>query len=746
MMMNSGNWDNNAMSYAMVETLPDDVSTQIAHPSRYPRGQKTGGSMRVVKPNSANNSPRSSMGRRRTVVADGQYRRRVAIIDQNISSASNGFFSNDGLQVPTRSNRPASWHPSSQQTHQPLCQPSYTTPMYDFNNQFQFMDVPPTPMVYSGYTSPASTFSPLSMPYNGYYQHQFSFQHVPAPCNQTPVYAIDQMPMMEQQTEIYTQFPMTNIDPTMSSNTEWGNFATSGFGGSTAPPTPENFLPIQHPEPLFPSEDSIPYQSLSDTESVGEDLIGVGLYDKPDVMKFSDLDPQLDNYRSLMMPQLIGSGYRRTESTGKGLKLEETWNPPESDEDDDDDDDEQDAEAEDEEEPTKTLESSNVQCADDSKPKNESHLAEASQGDTQYGGSASAREEPQSLASNSIPESPNEDPRNLTAYSSFPPPSKITVSLQPIFAHVKTSIMVQYVITPWRNPSELLRVRDQLYSGSSPGRPGSDEDRRQAVAQVSVWMQRGNCPHLVESTAILMAAVLNDIPGNASYCVRAAYAAAFCRFVTGLLDSHQIKRKKMSMYSIANSIGLPATYVELRHQATHEELPSLSKLRIATQKALRWIWDYYWVTLSIKVAPSGAGGQCKAWVLNSVGEGDDKKCEGLDEALSKFGEEELIKAVVELQATARDTNVLLKCLDLHQRILDGGLNTTGEDDDSHLDLSDSNLEDIQKQMLAMAKELDETPKEPPIYVDDDIQVLDDSKSQGWMLWQGPWVPKPIGVV
>jgi ribosomal biogenesis protein LAS1 len=55
------------------------------------------------------------------------------------------------------------------------------------------------------------------------------------------------------------------------------------------------------------------------------------------------------------------------------------------------------------------------------------------------------------------------------------------------------------------------------------------EEKRHAVARVSVWMQRGNCPHLVESTAILTAAVLNDVPGNSTYCVRAAYAAAFCR-------------------------------------------------------------------------------------------------------------------------------------------------------------------------------------------------------------------------
>lgn len=87
--------------------------------------------------------------------------------------------------------------------------------------------------------------------------------------------------------------------------------------------------------------------------------------------------------------------------------------------------------------------------------------------------------------------------------------------------------MVQYVITPWRNHGELLRLRQQLYSGS--GKRVNDSSRRHAVAQVSVWMQRGNCPHLVESTAILTSAVLNDVPGNSAYCVRAAYSAAFCR-------------------------------------------------------------------------------------------------------------------------------------------------------------------------------------------------------------------------
>jgi hypothetical protein len=62
---------------------------------------------------------------------------------------------------------------------------------------------------------------------------------------------------------------------------------------------------------------------------------------------------------------------------------------------------------------------------------------------------------------------------------------------------------------------------------------------RQAVARVSMWMQRGNCPHMVESTALLTAAMLSDedadmavdSAASAAYATRAAYSAAFSRYV-----------------------------------------------------------------------------------------------------------------------------------------------------------------------------------------------------------------------
>lgn len=142
--------------------------------------------------------------------------------------------------------------------------------------------------------------------------------------------------------------------------------------------------------------------------------------------------------------------------------------------------------------------------------------------------------------------------------------------------------MVQYVVTPWRNHKELISVREHLYPGG--GQPPSsssstsgdlsdslpwsavyaaassttasvsraEADQRLAVGRVQMWAHRGNCPHLVESTGLLVAVVLDDVdqsrrrrsgrrPASSSsysslslsdFAVRAAYATAFSRYVS----------------------------------------------------------------------------------------------------------------------------------------------------------------------------------------------------------------------
>lgn len=57
------------------------------------------------------------------------------------------------------------------------------------------------------------------------------------------------------------------------------------------------------------------------------------------------------------------------------------------------------------------------------------------------------------------------------------------------------------------------------------------------------------------------------------------------------------------MYDIALEIDMPASFVELRHEATHEELPSLQRLTGITTQALQWLWQRYWQRLDVPTPP-----------------------------------------------------------------------------------------------------------------------------------------------
>ncbi|GKU01746.1 unnamed protein product [Fusarium langsethiae] len=313
--------------------------------------------------------------------------------------------------------------------------------------------------------------------------------------------------------------------------------------------------------------------------------------------------------------------------------------------------------------------------------------------------------------------------------------------------------MVQYVFTPWRDRYELLLVREQMYTGITTNAqdpkqklqqgvsgPSGSEDmqihqevdnketrarQHQAVARVSMWMQRGNCPHLIESTALLMAAMLSDREAatrenaaSSAYAIRAAYSAAFSRFVTGLLDSHQDKQHKQSMYSVADTIGLPATFVELRHQCTHEQLPSLAKLRTAARKALLWIWDYHWKQLD-----EDSSDPCRMAILRYLGEGDETKLRTIIDEFERWPKERLLKTIQEVRGSLPGNQVFLKCAQLTQCL------KTAEEEKRATEPGalDTKMKDHQVDAVNVVEEEE----------DDDF---------GWSQFQGPWKPKPIGIV
>ncbi|OBS18401.1 hypothetical protein FPOA_10128 [Fusarium poae] len=321
----------------------DDYTQQMACPqttrrfSRGSNGQRSGGNaMRVAKPSSANNSPRSSslMARRKTLMSDGNSQRRQQQIMEQLSS----FCDIQSQQPYQRSSRPVSWHPSSYgqastQQQMPALASSYS-PVGQQDPYGNCSHYSPMMSSTSCGTSPLA-FSHLPLPYQSAdmpynpYQGTCISQHSPARSFATDACSV----------------PATSApaETAYSNGWDWNNFIMHGFG-STTPPTPETLPQSQSSQPAV-SED-IQYQALDDaSEEEGEILVGMGLYDVPE--KFNE-DPQLNNYRSTVS-SLLGSSFRSYEPSGKGLKLEETWEPPKSDDEDDDDDDDEEEEEEDEE-------------------------------------------------------------------------------------------------------------------------------------------------------------------------------------------------------------------------------------------------------------------------------------------------------------------------------------------------------------------------------------------------------------
>ncbi|KAL1924814.1 uncharacterized protein VTP21DRAFT_4468 [Calcarisporiella thermophila] len=143
-------------------------------------------------------------------------------------------------------------------------------------------------------------------------------------------------------------------------------------------------------------------------------------------------------------------------------------------------------------------------------------------------------------------------------------------------------------IVPWISADEHLQVYDWLYA-SDP------HLRALGVKRVRMWASRGKVPHAVDSTATFVELQLKDRErGCSALELRLMYSMAFVRFVNGLVDPLQKRAFAQSISSIADRLRLPHWFVELRHAATHEHMPSLEVLRNATHKALLWIQDNYW--------------------------------------------------------------------------------------------------------------------------------------------------------
>lgn len=274
------------------------------------------------------------------------------------------------------------------------------------------------------------------------------------------------------------------------------------------------------------------------------------------------------------------------------------------------------------------------------------------------------------------------------------------------------------------------------------------------------------------------------------------------RFVTGLLDGHQDKARKLSMYGIAKTIGLPAAFVELRHQGTHEPMPSLAQLRPAAARALVWIWEYYWKNLpegnedeekdavvGSDEAKARAGADVGArrrgeeekragqattrgaleermcrnalvgYLQRQEGEvGEDAAREGLMRQLERWDDALAMRILVEIGDSARDRGVLLRSVKLSSAILSRPAGSAAEGQQAGKVKGEEDTEEEEELRRQLYRARDEVESGEGRSVrgggkvtgkrkkDGEDGGAEERKRSGWYRWEGPWTTRPIGVL
>ncbi|KAL3035631.1 hypothetical protein AAZX31_02G262200 [Glycine max] len=163
-------------------------------------------------------------------------------------------------------------------------------------------------------------------------------------------------------------------------------------------------------------------------------------------------------------------------------------------------------------------------------------------------------------------------------------------------------------LVPWLNWDEWLFVKHALFSDS----PHSVSS---ALKRISAWRSRGSLPVLIEVTASIIEIQLKDPffrqdeSNDASLSeemLAMLYCMAIMRLVNGVVEKTR-KKEVTSIAVAADAIGIPRMLIDIRHEGSHRELPSLKIVRSASVKALDWLKSYYWEPQSKAIPFHGEG-------------------------------------------------------------------------------------------------------------------------------------------
>ena len=153
--------------------------------------------------------------------------------------------------------------------------------------------------------------------------------------------------------------------------------------------------------------------------------------------------------------------------------------------------------------------------------------------------------------------------------------------------------------TAWSNWNEWQYCKKLFFSNNN-------NDISKAIEIVKMWKSRirtGSLPVSVDLTSILFGAKMQLDVSNAE-CEQQALlsgAMSLVRFVNGMTDQFQTGLYAQPVQNIADKINIPEWMVELRHEITHGQLPSIDLVYSGLMFSLNWLYDNYWQETTFKV-------------------------------------------------------------------------------------------------------------------------------------------------
>ena len=172
--------------------------------------------------------------------------------------------------------------------------------------------------------------------------------------------------------------------------------------------------------------------------------------------------------------------------------------------------------------------------------------------------------------------------------------------------HIKSNkrLRKQCVVTPWQDFFEFDCVGTALLGAVSLLQnqpPSSQMSLEEGLQKFAVWKARcARLPHAVESTGSLAQIVWRDqMAPTSSTELRSAYACTILRAINGLADVQQQQRATAtSVALLCSQMGIPPWLVDIRHESTHQQLPTLPVLRKAALTLLEFFRKAYWDPVS----------------------------------------------------------------------------------------------------------------------------------------------------